>query len=158
MFSFSLQTISVWAFSHALEATSALQAQSHRAPPSPSHQTLKILSFRSRLRLRQSRLRLCRSMNPRTDLQPRAFDPRTFDFAGDPEPSRHEPIFDLEPRTHEPISLYVILIFCVILIDSRTHEPLISDFCCCCCGGVGGGVLVVFLLCGGGFCVGGGGK
>ena len=32
-----------------------------------------------------------RSTNPRTNLQPRAFDPRAFDFAGDPEPSRHEP-------------------------------------------------------------------
>ena len=32
------------------------------------------------------------------------FDPRTFNFAGDLEPSRHEPIFDPEPRTHEPIS------------------------------------------------------
>ena len=37
-----------------------------------------------------------------TDLRPRAFDPRTFDFAGDLEPSRHEPIFDLEPSTHKP--------------------------------------------------------
>ena len=69
-----------------------------------------------------------------TDLRPRAFDPRTFDFAGDLEPSRHEPIFDPSPSTqsHEPTnrspSLCVILIFCVILIDPRTHEPLISDF------------------------------
>ena len=69
-----------------------------------------------------------------TDLRPRAFDPRTFDFAGDPEPSRHELIFDPSPSTqsHEPTnrspSLCVILIFCVILIDPRTHEPLISDF------------------------------
>ena len=54
-FSFSLQTISIWALSHALEAASALQApihtpssklrSTHRAPPSPSRQTLKILSL-----------------------------------------------------------------------------------------------------------------
>ena len=94
-----------------------------------------------------------RSMNPRTDLWPRAFD-----FADDPEPSRHELIFDPSPLTqsHEPTNRSPSL--CVILIDPRTHEPLISDFFFCCCGGVGGGVLVVFLLCGGGFCVGGGGK
>ena len=67
-------------------------------------------------------------------LRPRAFDPWTFDFAGDPEPSRHKPIFDPLPSTqsHEPtnrsLSLCVILIFCVILINPRTHEPLISDF------------------------------
>ena len=33
------------------------------------------------------------------------FDPQTFDFAGDLEPSRHKPIFDPEPWTHELISL-----------------------------------------------------
>ena len=30
------------------------------------------------------------STNSRTDLRPRAFDPRAFDFASDPELSRHE--------------------------------------------------------------------
>ena len=101
----------------------------------------------------------------------------------------HEPIFDPEPSTHEPstspatqslratnrsstlrfrpramnpqtdLSLCVILIFCVILIDPRTHEPLISNFFFFFfCGGVGGGVLMVFLLCSGGFCVGSGEK
>ena len=57
------------------------------------------------LRTHRSRLWLRRSTNPRTDLRPRAFNPWTFDFAGDLEPSCHEPIFDPEPRTHEPISL-----------------------------------------------------
>ena len=42
---------------------------------------------RSRFRLHRS---TNRSMNPRTDLRPRAFNPRAFDFAGDPEPSRYE--------------------------------------------------------------------
>ena len=169
-----------------------------RRTQSPDHVTN--LEPRSRLWLRRS---MNRSMNPRTDLRPRAFNPRAFDFASDPEPSCHEPIFDPKPSTHrstnprtnlqprafdprafdftgdpepsrhEPtnrsLSLFVILIFCVILIDPRTDLrfcvilifyflSLISDFFCCCCGGVGGGVLVVFLLCGGGFCVGGGGK
>ena len=32
-----------------------------------------------------------RSTNPRTDLWPKAFDPRAFDFAVNQEPSRHEP-------------------------------------------------------------------
>ena len=88
---------------------------------------------RSRLQLRQPLLRLCRlrqstnrsstqSLRP-TNLwlrrRPRAFAPRT-----DLRPFA----FDPEPWTHEPISLYVILIFCVILIDPQTHEPLISDF------------------------------
>ena len=78
-----------------------------------------------------------------------------FDFA---DLWTHESIFNLEPSTHEPstspvtkslrttngsstqslrpratnpridLSLCVILIFCVILIDPRTNEPLISDF------------------------------
>ena len=81
------------------------------------------------------------------------FDPRTFNFAGDLEPSRHEPIFDPEPRTHEPISFSMWF--------WSTHKPMSLwslIFFCCCCGGVGGGVLMVFLLCGGGYCVGGGGK
>ena len=126
----------------------------------------------------------------RTDLRPRAFDPSIYEptnrFSTQslrPTDLRtHEPIFDPEPSTSSAtqslratnpqtdLSLYVILIFCVILIDPRIDLrfcvilifyflSLISDFfCCCCCGGVGGGVLVVFLLCGGGFCVGGGGK
>ena len=41
-----------------------------------------------------------RSMNPRTDLWPRAFD-----FAGDPEPSRHEP-------TNQSLSLSLSLSLC----------------------------------------------
>ena len=92
----------------------------------------------SRLQLRRlcrSRLQLCRSTNPQTNLWPRAFDPRAFDFVG-----------DLEPSCHEPISLSVWFWFSVWFWS--THEPLISDFFCCCYGGVGGGVLVVFLLCG----------
>ena len=72
------------------------------------------------LRTHRSRLWLRRSTNPRTDLRPRAFNPWTFDFAGDLEPSCHEPIFDPEPRTHEPISLS--------LWFWSTHEPLIFDF------------------------------
>ena len=72
------------------------------------------------LRTHRSRLWLRRSTNPRTDLRPRAFDPWTFDFAGDLEPSHNEPIFDPEPWTHEPISLSVWF--------WSTHEPLISDF------------------------------
>ena len=72
------------------------------------------------LRTHWSRLWLRRSTNPRTDLRPRAFDPWTFDFVGDLEPSRNEPIFDPEPWTHEPISLSVWF--------WSTHEPLISDF------------------------------
>ena len=39
----------------------------------------------------RSHLRLHRSTNPRTDLRPRTFDPRAFNFADDPEPLRHEP-------------------------------------------------------------------
>ena len=87
---------------------------------------------RSRLWLRQlrrSRLRLCwsmnRSTNPRIDLRPRAFDPRTFDFTGDPEPSRHESIFDPKPRTHEPISLFVWFWFSMwfSVWFWSTHEP-----------------------------------
>ena len=66
--------------------------------------------------------------------EPRAFDPRAFNFADDPKPST-------SPESHEPISLSVRFWF---LCD--------FDFCCC-GGGVGGGVLVVFLLCGGGFCL-----
>ena len=86
---------------------------------------------RSRLwlrRLRRSHLQLRQSTNPRTDLQPRAFDPQTFDFTDDQEPSRHKPIFDPSPSTqsHEPtnrsLSLSVIFIFCVILIDPRTFD------------------------------------
>ena len=88
---------------------------------------------RSRLQLRQPLLRLRRlrqstnrsstqSLRP-TNLwlrrRPRAFAPQT-----DLRPFA----FDPEPWTHEPISLYVILIFCVMLIDPQTHEPLISDF------------------------------
>ena len=78
-------------------------------------------------------LQLCRSTNPLiyeptdhafdfVDLRTHEliFNPWTFDFAGDLEPSRHEPIFDPEPRTHEPISLSVWF--------WSTHEPLISDF------------------------------
>ena len=78
-------------------------------------------------------LRLCRSTNPLiyeptdhafdyADLRTHEliFDPWTFDFASDLEPSRHEPIFDPEPRTHEPISLSMWF--------WSTHEPLISDF------------------------------
>ena len=83
------------------------------------------------------------------------FVDHTFDFA---DLWTHEPIFDPEPSTHEPstspmtkslcapnrsltlrlqpkatnprtdLSLCVIFIFCVILIDPRTHEPLISGF------------------------------
>ena len=111
-----------------------------------------------------------RSTNPRTDLQPtslrlhrrpRAFDPRAFDFVGNPKPSRHEP-------TNRSLSLCDFDFLCDF--DRPTNRStflcdfdfLISLFdlwfFCCCCGGVGGGVLVVFLLCGGGFCVGGGGK
>ena len=52
-----------------------------------------------------------RSTNPRIDHRSRAFNPQALDFAGNPEPLRHEP-------TNWP--LYVILIFCVILIDPRT--------------------------------------
>ena len=63
------------------------------------------------------------STNPRT---------RAFDFIGDPEPSHHEP-------TNRSLSLFVILIFCVILIDPWTDLgfcvilifyflSLISDF------------------------------
>ena len=65
------------------------------------------------------------SMNPRTDFQPRAFDPWAFDFTGDLEPSRHEPT---NRSLSLSLSLSVVLIFCVILINPRTHEPLISDF------------------------------
>ena len=57
----------------------------------------------------------------------RAFDPRTFDFAGDLEPST-------SPETHEPISLSVRFWFLCEF-----------DFFCC-RGGVGGGVLVVFVV------------
>ena len=52
-----------------------------------------------------------RSTNPRIDHRSRAFNPQALDFAGNPEPLRHEP---------KNWSLYVILIFCVILIDPRT--------------------------------------
>ena len=41
------------------------------------------------------------STNPWTDLQPRAFDPRAFDFAGNLKPSRHEPIFDFETQSSD---------------------------------------------------------
>ena len=60
-----------------------------------------------------------RPTNLRLHRRPRAFAPR----------------IDLRPKATNPrtdLSLCVILIFyvifCVILIDSRTHEPLISDF------------------------------
>ena len=36
-------------------------------------------------------LQLRRSTNPWTNLRPRAFDPRAFDFADDPKPLCHEP-------------------------------------------------------------------
>ena len=96
-----------------------------------------------------------RSMNPWTDLRPRAFD-----FTGDPEPLRHKPtnrslsvwfwFFVWFWSTHEPI--YVSVWFWFFTLS------LWSLFFCCCYGGVGGSVLVVFLLGGGGFYVGGGGK
>ena len=105
----------------------------------------------------RSCLQLRWSTNSQIDLQPRAFDPWTFDFAGNPEPSRHELIFDPEPSTesHEPTNRSLS----VCDFDWPTN-PRAFDlwFFCCCYGGVGGGVLVVFLLCGCGFCVSGGGK
>ena len=52
-----------------------------------------------------------RFTNPRIDHRSRAFNPQALDFAGNPEPLRHEPT---------NWSLCVILIFCVILIDPRT--------------------------------------
>ena len=90
------------------------------------------------------------------DLRPRAFDPRTFNFAGDLEPSHHEPIFDPSPSTqsHEPTNRSLS----VCDFDWPTNPWAFDLWFFCCCGGVGGGVLVVFLLCGGGFYVGGGGK
>ena len=60
------------------QITPRTQSPDHAMNPEP----------RSRFRLRRS---TNRSMNPRTDLRPRAFNPRAFDFAGDPEPSRYEP-------------------------------------------------------------------
>ena len=60
------------------QITPRTQSPDHAMNPEPG----------SRFRLRRS---TNRSMNPRTDLRPRAFNPRAFDFAGDPEPSRYEP-------------------------------------------------------------------
>ena len=114
-------------------------------------------SLRLRLRRSQpsnSTLPIYEPIDLRTD---HAFDfaDHAFDFADlrthelifDPEPSTHEPstspatqslratnrssTLRLRPRAMNPqtdLSLCVILIFCVILIDPRTHEPLISDF------------------------------
>ena len=64
-----------------------------------SLKTISRLTRKDKERERES-LRLRWSTNPRTDLRPRAFDPRAFDFASDPEPSCHEPIFDPKPLTH----------------------------------------------------------
>ena len=66
-----------------------------------SLKTISRLTRKDKERERES-LRLRRSTNPWTDLRPRVFDPRAFDFASDLEPSRHEPIFDPEPSTHKP--------------------------------------------------------
>ena len=95
----------------------------------------------------RSRLRIRRSTNPRTDLWPRAFDPPIYEpmnwsLTQSLRPTSlrlHRWPRAFAPRTHEPISLYVILIFCVILIDPRTDLrfcvilifyflSLISDF------------------------------
>ena len=54
-----------------------------------------------------------RSTNPWTDLWPRAFDPRAFDFTGDPEPSRHEP-------TNRSLSVW----FWFFVWFWSTHEPI----------------------------------
>ena len=115
-----------------------------RASTSPVTQRLRATNPQTNLRLcwrtqspdhatNPEPLTSSQSLRP-TDLRPRAFDPRAFNFASDPESST-------SPETHELISLSVRFSF---LCD--------FDFCCC-CGGVGGGVLVVFLLCGGGFCL-----
>ena len=69
----------------------------------------------------RSRLRLRRSTNPRTSLRPRAFSPWAFDFAGDPEPSCHEP-------TNWSLSLSLYLSLSLSVWFWSTHEPLISDF------------------------------
>ena len=64
--------------------------------------------------------------NLRTDLQPRAFDPRTFDFVGDLEPSHHKPIFDPSPSTqsHEPTNRSLSMWFWFFVWFWLTHKPM----------------------------------
>ena len=124
----------------------------------------------------RSRLRLRRSTNPRTSLRPRAFSLRAFDFAGDPEPSCHELIFNpliyeptnrfstqslrpmslrlhrrpraFAPRTHKPISLSLSLCDFDFLcdFDQPTNPRAFDLWFFCCCCGGVGGGVLVVFL------------